>query len=220
MTDPFEGKKPDPLRLRAFGFRPSGEELVFGTELLEGQFRLTVHVRGGEVKTELIDAVTGDPYVLHLVEEASGAFVGRVREEYGRALDAIAASCFESDVFQSDMTQALISFVREKYGDEPEYLWKNFPDNAIWRRKDNAKWYGVVLTVERKKAGMPGEGRAEVLDVRAEPQEAELLVDRKKIFPAWHMNKRHWILLPLDGSLSLGEIAERLEESYFLAGRK
>lgn len=37
-----------------------------------------------------------------------------------------------------------IEYVRKKYGDELEFLWTKFPDNAAWRRKDNRKWYGVL----------------------------------------------------------------------------
>ena len=37
------------------------------------------------------------------------------------------------------------------YCDELEFLWQKFPDNAVWRRKDNKKWYGALLTVSKEK---------------------------------------------------------------------
>lgn len=60
--------------------------------------------------------------------------------EYGRILELIANKCFENDVFQSDYAHKVIRYVRQTYGDELEFLWERFPDNAIFRRKDTGKW--------------------------------------------------------------------------------
>ncbi len=221
LTDFFKFKTPNVEKMRLFGFREEGGELVFRTPVFEEQFVLTVRVSAdGCVKTELLDVLTEEPYTLHLVEGAAGEFVGRVREEYEIVLQNIAEKCFDAEIFKSAVTKTLIARVREKYGDEPEYLWEKFPDNAIWRRKDNAKWYGAVLTVARKKLGLAGEGNVEILDVCADPAEIELLVDNVKVFGGWHMNKKHWIALPLDGSVGSEEIENFLEESWHIAGER
>ncbi len=221
MNDIFTFKTPNFEKLRLFGFSEENGEFVFRTHIFEGQFLMTVRVlRDGTVKTELLDTLTEEPYTLHLVESAEGEFVGRVREEHGAILHTVAEKCFDTEIFKSAVTKELIARVREKYGDEPEYLWEKFPDNAIWRRKDNLKWYGAVLTVARKKLGLAGEGNVEILDVRADPAEVALLVDNVKIFGGWHMNKKHWIALPLDGSVEIEEIENFLEESWHIAGER
>ena len=217
----FQYKSPDFDKLTAYGFAKSNGEYVFQTEIFENQFALTVRISGrGEVKTELLDKLTEEPYTLHLVESAVGEFVGRVREEYTRVLQDIADRFFEKDVFQSEIAHALILHVREKYGDELEFLWARLPDAAILRRKDNEKWYAVIMTVERKKLGLKGEGKVEIIDVRADPLEAEMMVDNVCIFKGWHMNKKHWVTLPLDGTVPLHEVLEYLEESWFIAGQR
>lgn len=217
----FQSKSPNFEKLKDYGFSERGEIYVYEIDIFDGQFLLTVRIDKKQgIETTLLDKLTEEPYTLHLVEGVVGEFVGRVREEYYEKLTNIAQRCFENDVFQSDAAHALITHVREKYGDEPEFLWAKFPDNAIWRRKNNGKWYGAILTVERKKLGMRGEGKVEILDVRAEPLEAELLVDNAHIFKGYHMNKKHWITLPLDGTVPLSELIERLEESYYIAGQK
>lgn len=217
----FRFRAPDFARLAAYGFRERKGVFVYSVPLMEGQFLLTVTVsREGEVQTELLDAAFGEPYTLHLVGEAEGEFVGEVREAFFAARSEISERCFFRKVFRLEATYALLALARERYGDEPEYLWEKFPDCAVLRRKDNAKWYAAILTVERRKAGMRGEGKTELLDVRADPREVPLLVDGERIFGAWHMNKKSWIGLPLDGTLSQDEIANFLEESRFLAGEK
>ena len=221
MTEQFQNRRPDFEKLRRSGFKEGAEGFSFQTALLGRQFTLTVKIsHAGEVSTELTENDFGEPYTLHLVEDAAGSFVGRVREEYNRALAAIAEHCFEPNVFSSSLTNALITHAREKYGTEPEYLWPKFPDCAVLRRGDNDKWYGIIMTVARKKIGLEGEGKVEILDLRCDPTALPLVVDGKRIFPGWHMNKKHWISLPLDGTLPFGEVCELVEESWQLAGKK
>ena len=107
-------------------------------------------------------------------------------------------------------------FARRKYGDEPEYLWEDH-DGAVLRRKDTGKWYAVVLTVERYKLGLEGKEKVEIVDVRADPVALPDLVDGVKVFRGWHMNKKHWITLLLDGTLPIETLEEFLAESYLLA---
>lgn len=217
----FRYQVPNFSKLQDFGFSEEGGEYVYHTEIFEGQFMLTVRIsKDGSLKTELLDSLTGEPYSLHLVADAVGEFVGRVRTEYEKTLNEIAARCFDREVFRCGLTKQLIVHVREKYGDEPEYLWQKFPDNAIWRRKDNRKWYGLILTVAREKLGMAGEGGVEILDVRADPTQIPLIADGKRIFGGYHMNKKHWIAMPLDGSIPLEELKIFLEESFEIAGER
>ena len=209
-------RKPDPEKLRAFGFAPAGEELTYRREIAGGM-TISVAVRAdGRVFAEVTDAETGEEYLLHRVEGATGAFVGQVRTAYEALLAEIAA-CFETDIFESGQTRRLLAHIREAFGDEPEYLWERFPDNAIVRRADNRKWYAVILTVSRHVLGQDVEGKVEVLNLRLAPGEVADTVDGVRYLPAYHMNKKHWITVCLDGSVSDAEIWERVAESYRLA---
>lgn len=212
----FKHKTPNIPKLLSYGFRAAENGYIFETDVAEGQFRLRVSVtESGEVETVLTDVLTDEPYTLHLVAEASGAFVGRVRTEFEKALQEIAENCFETEIFKSDYAKKLIGYVREKYGIDPEYLWEKFPENAIWRRKDNQKWYGAILTTDGKKFGR--EGSVELLDMRMETEMLERMVDDKNYFRGWHMNKKHWVTVLLDGSVSLEEIFRMIDNSYLLA---
>lgn len=213
----FNFKSPDFKRLEEFGFLREANAYIYETEILEGQFKLRAEVfADGEVKTELTDLSTGEPYTLHLIEGAGGAFVGAVRAEYGRVLEEISEKCFVDDVFKGDCAHAVINYVREKYGDELEFLWKDFK-NAVWRRKDNKKWYAAVLTVAKRKLGLDCDGLVAVIDLRTDPEVLSSLLDGKRYFPAYHMNKRHWFTMRLDGSVPAEEICTWLDKSYELA---
>ncbi|MDE7082648.1 MAG: MmcQ/YjbR family DNA-binding protein [Clostridia bacterium] len=170
-----------------------------------------------EIKTEVIDLSTAEAYTLHLVEDASGSFVGAIRSEYDRILTDIAYKCFEKDVFKSDSTHKVIEYVREKYGDELQYLWRTFPSNAVWRRKDNGKWYAVLLKISKSKLGLNSDEKVDVIDLRINPDILPNVVDGKRYFPGYHMNKKNWFTICLDGSVSVEEICQWIDKSYIIA---
>ena len=213
----FKFKRAEFEKLKSYGFLKEGGSLVFRTRICE-TMRLTVAVDGdGDIKTEVWDTETEEPYTLFLVDGASGEFVGRVREEYTKALEEIAENCFETQIFKCKNTAEILQYARKRYGDKEEYLWEKFPDNAVLRRGDTGKWYAVILTVPYSKFGIEREGTVEVIDVRMDPGELERTVDDIKYFRGWHMNKKRWVTMLLDGSAPLDEIISRLDESYKLA---
>ena len=60
----------------------------------------------------------------------------------------------------------------------------------------------------------------EILDLRANPDEVDSIVDNKKYFPGYHMNKKHWITIILDGSVPEKELYKKIDISYSLAVKK
>lgn len=56
-----------------------------------------------------------------------------------------------------------------------------------------------------------------IITLKAEPEVALALVDEHPaIEPGYHMNKRHWISVTLDGSVPDGLLRELVEDSYDL----
>lgn len=216
----FKYKKPNYDKLLKYGFTLDGEKYVYVTELNDCGMSLEVIVADGEVDTVVTDLATDEPFTLFLVEEASGAFVGSVRAEYEKVLGNICANCFEKRIFKSDITEQVISFVREQFGCELEFLWADTPDTAIWRRADNRKWFGAVMIVQKRKIGVNEDGSVEIIDLRAHPDEVESLVNREGYSRGYHMNKKHWITITLDGCVPAEEVFDRILISYDLAKKK
>lgn len=218
----FHGKQFNPSRACAFGFKKQAAGWRYETHLPCGAFNLVVSVSPkGSLQTELTDLRTGSVYVLHRVAAASGKFVGRVKEEYRTVLEQIAQVCFERKVFKSAAANRLIAYAGEQYGSEPEFLWRNFPDYAVLRRRDNAKWYAALLVIPAVKLGLPGEETVEVLDIRVAPQNMTKLLDGRTMFPGYHMNKKHWLAVCLSAAgVDFEQVKSLLADSYALAGKK
>lgn len=214
----FVGKKMNIDKLLIYGFEAAGEGYSYSSSLMNNQFLLQVYVnKNGGVSTKITDCLSEEEYTLYKVIGASGSFVGAVRDECESVLSDIAQKCFDSDVFQFEQTLEVLEYVKNKYGDEPEFLWEKFSDSAVLRRKDSQKWYGIIMTISKNKLGLPSNEKAEVIDLRLTPDKMEATIDNKNYFPGWHMNKKHWYTMLLDNSVSTEELYRRIDDSYLLA---
>lgn len=214
----FKNRKLNTEKLLSFGFENIDNNYTYHMYLVDGQLKLTVKIDHEEkIYTEVVDNSSGDEYVLHLVASAAGSFVGQVKSEYEAALEEIAKKCFDTQIFKSKQAKEVIAYIGKTYGDELEYLWNKFPDNAVVRRKDNQKWYATLLTVSRRKLGFDSDETVEILDLRMMPEDIDKRVDGVKILPGYHMNKKHWTTICLDGSVPIDDICRKTDESYLLA---
>ncbi len=204
-----------PSKLRAYGF-----------EHLDGEYRLTctlddyiLHVtldRHGNPDTALLDMETLEEYALYKTA-AEGSYVGYVREMVREKMQEIVDRCSESAVFRQPQTERLLTHAAEVYGNEPEFLWKETPQNGILRRADSGKWYAALLTVPQSKLGLASQAPVEIVNLHANPEAVAGVLSRPEIYPAWHMNKKSWFTVILDGSISDEELFAHLSESYRLA---
>jgi len=214
----FKNQKVNPKKLLSFGFVKEESNYMYQTSIVNGQLQLKIKVSlAGQLQIQVIDSNTNEEYVLHLTPSASGEFVGQVSTEYQAILNKIKVECYDSNVFKAPQAIDIIKYVKKNYDDQLEFLWKKFPQNAIWRRSDTYKWYGLLSTIPRSKLGLDSNEIVTVLDVRGESTEIERIVDNIKYFPGYHMNKIHWYTMILDGSVSSKEIMSRIQDSYLMA---
>ena len=200
------------------GFQRDGDKFIRREKILDMTLTIIIDNQGS-VTTKILDA-DGEPYTLHLVEGASGSFVGSVKNAYEKILSDVAANCFDDEIFKSAQALKVVEYIRENFSDAPEFLWEKFPNFAVFRRKDNRKWYAVIMNVPRNKLQLDGAEELEILNLRVEPEELDRIFDSEKYFRGWHMNKRSWLTLRLDDTLTDEEISARLSKSYELAGKK
>ena len=194
-------KKINYNKLIKYGFKKENEKYTYKKNILDNEFRIYISIDNDKKYSKLIEVAFNDEYALVDVEEAVGEFVGKVKEEYDRIIFDIIDKCSEKEVFKSKQTKDIIEYVRKKYNDELEFLWEKFDDNAIWRNKENDKWYGLVLTIKKEKLGIKSDKVIEILDLRYQKDDIEKIVDNKNVFPGYHMNKKSWITVKLDNSI-------------------
>ncbi len=110
------------------------------------------------------------------------------------------------------------------YGAAEEFPWAEYPEYSIFRHSGNRKWFALFMQVPRVKLGLQGDGLLEILNVKCSPALTSTLLDTFQpgtgLYPAYHMNKKHWLTIALDGSVSETKIKEFIEESYRLTAPK
>ena len=199
--------------LQKFGFKKESGGWTYSAPIANGALVCTVTVNaGGAVEEMTTDAATGDEYVQHRIAAASGKFVGGVRRDIMALMRRIADACFERDVFKTALARRILSFAETEWGETPEFLWKNFPDYAVMRRKDTDKWYALLARLTADKVGGSKKDIIEVVNMRRTEG-----MDGPRFLPAYHMNKKTWTTIVLDGTVGAEELQKLLKESRKLA---
>lgn len=212
----FVKRKANFERIVDYGFVSSNDQFVYTTNILDNTFELCVFIDDkGNVATRLFEIDTDEEYVLYKTD-AQGSFVGSVRLAIAKILQDISNKCFDSMGFRSEYTEKAVRYVKDKYDRDLEFLWDDTPDSGIWRRADNNKWFGIIQAIPKKKLDGKSEEIVEIINLKGKPETIASIVDGKRFYPAWHMNKKHWYTVILDGSVDLEEIVEGIDTSYLL----
>ena len=217
IKDFIKNKKINFKKLKEFGFELIDNSYYYHTSLLKNQFKMSVKINiDNSIFTEIIDTETNEPYVLHLLEIKRSGYSEKIYKAYSEILEKVKKVCFEDEIFKANYTKEIVAYVKNKYGDELEFLWEKSPKNAVVRRKSSNKWYAVILTIPKRKIGLESDEVIEVINLHNIPKEIEKLIDYKRYFPAYHMNKKHWCTICLDGTIELKEIYKKIDISYEL----
>ncbi len=213
--------KVDYYKLEKMGFQNINGYYQYVIPIMEHQFELFVIIdKDNVIQSKVVEIASNEEYILYNVKSSKGNYVGLMREEYQKIIDEIVQTCCTKNVFKSTYATYIIKYIKEKYGDEFEYLWAKFPENAVARNKKNNKWYVALLVVDKNKIGLNEEGKVEIIDLLMQPDKIEKIVDHKKYFPGYHMNKKYWITILLDGSVDIEDIYQLIVSSYELSLKK
>lgn len=112
----------------------------------------------------------------------------------------------------------IFAYVREKFGTEPEYPWARYPHYAVLRHRQGRKWYGLIMDVPGNRLGLDGDGPVEIINLKSDGVLDLLISGTPGILPAYHMDKRHWVSILLDGGITPRELFALIDESHALTG--
>ena len=218
MFEIFKSYQFNQEKARAYGFVENWEVWTYSCQILQGDFVMNVSITTDNVSFQLFDQETGDLYPQVHMESMTGSFIASVREACLEILYHIRKACFDVQDYICPQTKRIMAQVQEKYGNQLEYLWEKSPDTAVLRHEGNQKWYAVLMKISWDKLEKGREGLVEAINLKHD-QVVDLL-SQKGIYPAFHMNKRYWISVALDGTLSDSAVLELIEKSWNLTSKK
>ena len=218
MFEIFKSYQFNQEKAHAYGFVENRGVWTYSCQILQGDFVMTVSITADNVSFQVFDQETADLYPQVHMESMRGSFVGNVREACLEILYQIREACFEVQDFICPQTKRIMTQVQEKYGNQLEYLWEKSPDTAVLRHEGNQKWYAVLMKISWDKLDKGKEGFVEAVNLKHDCV-TDLLTQRG-IYPAFHMNKRYWISLVLDDSLTDDQVLALLKRSWELTSKK
>ena len=218
LTKSFLNKTIDYQKLLKYGFLKINNYYVYENNIYDNHFKVVVEISKDIKRSKVVDLVTNQEYILVDIKDADGSFVYKVREEYQNILNDIIKNCSVPNVFKSVQAKKVIKYVNEKYNDDLEYLWEKFPNNAIFRNKNNNKWYALLLVLPESKLKLKSEKIIDVLNLRYTKNEN--IINNQNILEGYHMNKKNWITIKLDGSVNLNKIYKLIDNSYNISLKK
>ena len=110
--------------------------------------------------------------------------------------------------------ERIMQYIQNRYGTDPEYLWKKFPGYAVFRQPASRKWFAAIMDLPRNRLGLEGDGIVDVMDVKCGSLMVGSLLAQDGFLPAYHMSKGSWVSVLLDDTVSDEDIYPLLELSY------
>ena len=94
--------------------------------------------------------------------------------------------------------QSFLEYCLGTYGTSPDYPFEEDFVTAVLRHTDNKKWYALVMRVPRRKFGFDSDEIIDVVNLKLPTEMFGSFGVADGVYPAYHMNKLHWIsvLLP------------------------
>lgn len=112
--------------------------------------------------------------------------------------------------------QELLQYAAKAYQTEPDYPWRTNPESAVLRHKASGKWFALLMQAPKSSLGQPGEGCADIINLKCDPLLIGSLRREAGVLPAYHMNKEHWITILLESPFPKTRLFELMDLSYEL----
>lgn len=108
----------------------------------------------------------------------------------------------------------ILEYSLNKYNTKPIYPWTLLPEYAVLRHESSLKWYALFMNVDGQRLGLTPGRIYDVIDLRCREEDIPSFLGKRGFLPAYHMSKKDWITILLDGSVDLEKIIELLDISF------
>lgn len=200
-------------KLLQYGFKEEADKLVYKKEILDSSFSIEIVFVNSQLMIEVYDLEFDEIYSLFSVDSAVGETVQNIRESVEEILSSILGLADKSEKISLE----IIDYCNNKYGGNHVNPFKKHPDILAMVNEKN-KWYSLFLDVEYNKLNKNTDitTKVKILNVKYPADKILEIIDNKNIFPAYHMNKKHWISIVIDKNIKLEKIKELIDISHSL----
>lgn len=195
-----------------YGFIKGNNGYIYKKKIHDDDFELVVSIKDKKIDSKLIDLSFNEEYKL-IDSNSIGTFIGVLKEDCEKVLLDIRNKCYYKEDFKYPQSNRISNLIKEKYNANPEFLWENADGSAIFRNKDNDKWFAIIMDVNKNRLVKDENIIVEVINVKLDNL-VEKYLNKKGIYKAYHMSKKNWVSIILDDALNDNEIMELVDISY------
>ena len=229
----FRSAVPNYEKFADFGFEKHEDSYICKKKLEESGFYVLLTVNNENINAEVYEEGDDFPdskYALFDVQSATGSFVSQIRSEVQNIIEDFRRSCF--GVF--DLREKYAHFLETEFNCKPDFPWaaskdssesksslksERFSDYAVYRCP-NQKWFALVMNITYKNLGFENDEKVFVVNLKAPSDKMAKIIDNKSVFPAYHMNKKHWITVLLTDVTDFENLCELTKQSFELVSGK
>jgi len=219
--DIFKSYVADFDKLIAFGFEKLEKEYRYERVFMDGAFKAVIKIEeNGKVSGKVFDLENDEEYLLLRIENSTGGFAQEVKSAYEDILVEIRDNCYRKNYFVLPQSNRIAGMIFKKYGDNPEFLWEDYDTFGVFRNPSGRKWYALIMDIPFDRLVKGKKGEVDVINLKIAADKIPELVKMDGIYPAYHMNKKYWISVTLDDTLTDVQIMELIAESHSFTEKK
>lgn len=211
----FKRKQLQEDKLLAYGFKKENDDLVFSKNILNDTLKVVLIIdKNLTLEAKIYDLEFGDEYQNFRFANQAGGYIYEVKEKLKEILINIKDKCSVPVLFTTHQANKIDRYIVSKYEDEAIFPWEKYEGYGVYKNKNNAKWYALIMQVNANKLGLKQDEMIEIINLKLEPSLIASLIDNKHFFPAYHMNKINWVSIRLDDTLKDEIIYDLIDNSY------
>ena len=93
--------------------------------------------------------------------------------------------------------QEFLAYCSDTYGTTADYPFDDWMESAVLRHTNSRKWYALAMRISRRKLGLDSDEIIDVVNLKLPVEMFGSFGAADGVYPAYHMNKLHWITLIL-----------------------
>ena len=90
------------------------------------------------------------------------------------------------------------AYIENQYGVKAEYPFEMDDTTAVFRQISNGKWFAIIMRISKRRLHSDSDDEIDVMNVKCDPILIGSFLLDTGFYPAYHMNKTHWITVSPD----------------------
>lgn len=173
---------------------------------------VTLRLTETTLDVDVFDGIFNEKYAPFYGGHGGSAIKSEVRD----LVDTALSKCTQSVNLKTQIMQ----WLTDTYGTTPETPWDDLPSYYTFKTAHTDKWYALFMDIAPKCLSLQGDALVQVVNLKADAEDVKNAVDNVHVFPAYHMNKQHWLTVLLNATTDVALLKNLLAKSYVLADAK